>query len=615
MRLSRIALFLLFPLLLTLAVGCQSDTPSEPSGSGTTIPPQAPPQTVTYNITVTPSPAQLAAGSSTSSTITVQVRRSDNGQVPPDLTPLTLTTTLGDFGSFGSGVRSLELQLVNGQAQAVLFPGTNAGTATVRAQVDSSAGAANIQIGTQATFFVSSVSPGVGSPQGGEEVTINGGGFDGPVRVTFNGAAAQVRSVTPDRIRVLTPSAVAAGVDVGVGQSAPVTVSVTINVNEQGSATDSLANGFTYALGTSTQQPQFFSISPASGSNDGGTTATIVGTGFQAPVQVFFGNGTVTSFTGIEATVQSVTPNQIIVTTPAARGFGLDNVNQTVDILIRNQNTGFATVATDRFTYGTDVLITAVGPGIGDFRGGTTVTIQGQGFDDPVAVSLGGIGQTVLSVTGTQIVVRTSGILLTTCPASGFVQVTNWRVVNIETGDFDDAPELGFQYTVPLPQIFGINPSSGNPGTTTATITGTNFSSNVQVLFGDATNGAAAQVLSTSPTSISIRVPNPPTGFTFNTEPCDGNGDGNPGGTRNVATPISVTVRNLDGTNCVTTLSNVFTLNPPNTTCTGDTTTPPPAPQCSDGIDNDGDGRIDFNANPALGDPQCTSPADNSEAT
>jgi len=38
--------------------------------------------------------------------------------------------------------------------------------------------------------------------------------------------------------------------------------------------------------------------------------------------------------------------------------------------------------------------------------------------------------------------------------------------------------------------------------------------------------------------------------------------------------------------------------------------TPPPVPQCMDGIDNDGDGKIDFPA-----DPGCTSPGDNTENT
>jgi hypothetical protein len=105
-------------------------------------------------------------------------------------------------------------------------------------------------------------------------------------------------------------------------------------------------------------------------------------------------------------------------------------------------------------------------------------------------------------------------------------------------------------------------------------------------------------------------VPSAPQGFTFITEPCDGNGDGIPSGTRLTQTPISVTVRNLNGTGCATTLSNAFLLNPPNTTCTGDTSTPPPppTPQCNDGVDNDLDGLIDFPA-----DPGCSSLADTTE--
>jgi hypothetical protein len=37
-------------------------------------------------------------------------------------------------------------------------------------------------------------------------------------------------------------------------------------------------------------------------------------------------------------------------------------------------------------------------------------------------------------------------------------------------------------------------------------------------------------------------------------------------------------------------------------------------PQCADGADNDGDGKIDFHPSPTMGDPQCASPADNDEA-
>lgn len=601
-------------ITLALAVGCQSSSPTEPKSSGTPVTPKPPTPVTTYTISVTANPPALTAGGNSPSTVTIDVRRTDTGQAPPDLTAVTVSTSLGEFNSVGSGVTSTTVQLVGGRAQLALFPGASVGTATIRAALDTSAGAANVQIGQQATFFVSSIDPGVGNPQGGEDVTINGGGFDQPVRVTFNGATAQVLSVSANKIRVRTPSATAAGVTVGVGEARPVTVAVSINVNEPGQLTDSLANGFTYALGNGgTEQPQVFSISPASGSNDGGTRVTIVGDGFAQPVQVFFGRGgSAANFNGVEATVESVTTNRIVAVTPAARGFGQNNVNQVVDILVKNLNTGFSTVAAGFYKYGSQVLITAMGPGSGPYTGGTRVTIFGQGFDEPVAVSLGGVGQQVLSVTGTEIVFLTTGVPLSTCPSSGVVSVSGVSVTNIDTGDSATA-NLGFNYIVPLPQIFGISPNSGGSGTT-ATITGQNFASHVQVLFGDPTSGSAATVTANNASSISIRVPNAPQGFTFSTEPCDGNGDGIAGGTRLIPTPISVTVRALDGTGCVATLSNAFTLTPPNTTCTGDTSTPPPTtPQCADGIDNDGDGKIDFGIGPT-NDPGCTSATDNDES-
>ena len=131
---------------------------------------------------------------------------------------------------------------------------------------------------------------------------------------------------------------------------------------------------------------------------------------------------------------------------------------------------------------------------------------------------------------------------------------------------------------MPLPQILGVTPSSGLVGST-VTISGESFGPVMRVVFGDAVTGSAAQILSISSTSITARVPTPPPGFTFATEPCDGNGDGILGGTRNVPTPIDVSVRTLDGTSCVSTLSDDFTLTPNNTTCTGDNSTPPLPPR------------------------------------
>lgn len=607
MKSSRIV-NLLCAMALLAAFGCQSDSPTEP----TKVPPSAPvpPAPVTlYAITVTPSPSQLTAGSGTGSTITVDVRRTDTGQPPADLTAVTLTTTLGSFGAAGTGTKEVALQLVNGRAQTVLFADADVGTATVRAVVGSSAGVANVAIAQAGTFFISSVSPSIGSPQGGQEVSILGGGFDSPVRVTFNGAAATVRSVTSTRIRALVPSAAAAGISVGVGQSVPVTVGVTINYNETGTASDSLPSGFTYSLGGTTQQPAILSVTPNAGTNDGGTRITILGEGFQSPVQVLFGSGSTGSFDGIEATVLEATSNRIVVLSPAASGFGQNNVNKLVDILVRNLTTGFATVSGASFKYGNKVIITAMGPGSGPYTGGTRVTIFGQGFDEPVAVSLGGIGQAPISVTGTEIVFITSGVPVTVCPSNGIVSVNGISVTNIDTGDSGSAA-IGFNYIVPLPQIFGVNPQAGAIGSNT-TVTGQSFASNVRVLFGDPNNGASAAIVSSSPTAITVKVPTPPSNFVFATEPCDGNGDGIAGGTRNIPTAISVTIRNLDGTGCAATLTNAYTLNPQNTTCTGDTSTPPPPPtvQCNDGFDNDADGFID------AADPQCTGPTDDSESS
>lgn len=609
---------LLFGLALAVA-GCQSDSPTEPGGgSSTPATPKPPVPVTTFRVTVTASPSQLQANGTTPSNVTVDVVRSDTGQAPPDTTEVVLTTTLGTFGAVG-GLQQVTLQLVNGRAQAALYPGADVGTATVRAVIGPSAGAANVQIGQAATFFISSIVPGVGDPQGGQEVTINGGGFDGPVRVAFNSATAQVLSVTPSRIRVRTPSAAAAGVDVPVGSTAPVTVSVTINVNETGVLTDQLQNGFIYALGGGgVQQPQVFSASPSSGTNDGGTRVRILGSGFQAPVQVFFGIGGAGAFQGVEARVDSVTSGEIIVTSPAARGFGQSLLNQLVGIMVKNVNSGFSTVSGGLFKYGSELLITSMGPGSGPFTGGTRVTIFGQGFDSPVAVSLGGVGQQVVSVTGTEIEFVTVGVNVPTCPVNGIITVSGVSVTNIETGAGAQAG-LGFNYIVPRPLIFGVSPTSGSVGTT-VTITGQNLGGTVRLTFGgDTTSGSSATVLTNNGSTITARVPTPPSGFTFNTQPCDGNGDGNAGGTQNVPTPISVTITDLTGTGCSTTLSNAFTLNPTNTTCTGDTTTPISF-QCSDGVDNDADGFIDHSsvnpAGPPNGDPdpQCTSPTDNTEA-
>jgi hypothetical protein len=145
---------ILTPVLLGAALLLAACTSSSHEPNQTPTTPVPPVPVTTFNVTVTASPNTLTIGSGNgSSTITVSVRRTDTGQAPPDLTPVTLTTTLGNFGSAG-GLQTVNLQLVGGQATAVLFPGTAAGTATLKAQVSQSTGTTTVQIGQPATFFI-----------------------------------------------------------------------------------------------------------------------------------------------------------------------------------------------------------------------------------------------------------------------------------------------------------------------------------------------------------------------------------------------------------------------------------------------------------------------------
>jgi hypothetical protein len=255
--------------------------------------------------------------------------------------------------------------------------------------------------------------------------------------------------------------------------------------------------------------------------------------------------------------------------------------------------------------------ITSVGPGTVPFDVPTLVTIFGSGFDEPVAVSIavGGtqVAQQVISVSGTEIVIRTTALtggLIPPCGGSSGGPVT---VTNIEGGA--TATGGGVFFTgPPRPIVLGVSPTFG-PAGTPVIITGSGFPplSSLRVLFGGAT-GSSAPVSSSTPTTINATVPNAPSGFTFSQGACDANGDGNPGGHQNIPTSIDITVRDLV-TSCESTLTNAFLLTPSSTTCLDDPPPTPTATQCTDTFDNDGDTLID------AADPQCSSPADNDEST
>ena len=556
--LYRIPRLLLAPGLL-LALACSTDKPGTPTAPPTNpIPPAA-----GVNVAVTASAAELEVSSTSSSLIRVRATRADNGAALPNLTPVALTTTLGGFGSL-SGPANIGLELVNGEASVPFFAGDTIGSASIRAAVSSGVGFATVIVRGAVdpeVFFLSSVSPNTGSPQGGETVTIHGGGFSDPIRVTFNGVPATIQSASATQIRVTTPPLLS-GLDPGA--TLAVTVTVIINLNEEGQQTDSLASGFTYVNGGGgggTLQPTIFSITPASGPNEGGTQVTINGDGFEAPVQVKFGTGTSdTNFNGAEAQVISVTRTRVVVISPptSCATCAPPIPNQLVNILVKNQNTSRFTVATSAFRYGARVIITSIAPGQGSIYGGELVTLFGQGFDEPVAVAFGGFSQQVMSVSGSEVVV------LTTHPGSCPSGALASTLVNIETGDTGTGP--GYLYL--KPNIFSISPSSGPQGGGTAvTVSGANFGLPIIVDFTASGTKRAGTVTAASTSTISVITPSMPDAA-MRTEECDVDADLTLG-TRFTSTPATVTVTDpVSG--CSDTFEGSFLFTPTSTTCVGD---------------------------------------------
>lgn len=548
------------PILLGFAGlllgACGSDDPKSPTAPpASPVPPTAP---VTYAVTVTSTAASLTAGSNDFATVTIRATRTDTGAPAPNLTKVTLTTTLGSFGS-ASGPQTLEPELINGQVQVVFFPGGTIGTATIRAQVSGSVGFGTIRIAEEitATFFLSAISPNVGGPLGGEEAVIHGGGFSDPLRVLFGGVPAVIRSATGSQIRVTVPPLVTSLNTCGTNPAAcnqTVAVTVTTNLNEPGQATDTLPNAYSYSNGGGGQilQPIIFSVTPATGPNEGGTQVAINGDGFEAPVQVQFGRSGIQ----VEAQVISVSRTRIVVLTPAAISFGQGNLNQLVDIRVTNLNTGRSALAVGAFRYGVAVLITSIGPGEGPATGGQMVTLFGQGFDEPVAVSLANVAQQVLSVSGTEIVVRTVPVVITNCAdVTGPSQVTN-----IESGNGGTGPN--YTYRAPRPIITGIAPSSGSQnGGTNVTISGTGFTSPSIVEFvigGQAFSAGVGAITSSTISATTPAIPN----TVICSGTCDDDGD-TVLGTRCTATAAAIRVTSPT-TGCTNTLAGAFLVTPAN---------------------------------------------------
>jgi hypothetical protein len=530
MRRTAIALTLVTLVVLGL-YACSADAPTAPKpgnnggGQGSSA----------LTIQLFTSDANPKAGTCT----LVQAVASLNGNPVPDGTGVSFTTDFGTFSQSGLPVVSVVTQ--NGTAVTALC-GPGAGSARVRATatVKGQNGSANLAVifqpGSGTVPFVSSCSPSFGAKEGGSTLTLNGGRFFGTAattRVTFtvNGVTRDgvVQSVGANAVTVMTP-----GFSDFAAPSLPAAVTLILGTNQPAPVSVSLPNCFTFGS-TGSGTPTVSAILPSSGTTEGGTRVTIVGSGFSTQgVQVFFGSK--------EASVVSVNYNQIVVLSP--RHLVTDG-GLVVGVTVKNIGNGIVSSSVN-FTYGPPIQLTSIGPNdIVALPPFPSVTIFGNGFQAPMAVTLAGIAANVVSVSATEVVVVPG-----TPQISGCADVTGEvAVTNINSGDSTSG--LGFRYNVTgsTPVINSASPSSGDvtlPGGVTLTITGSNLTLVTRVTIG----GRSTSFTVVNDSTITAPVPD---NFAA-APPCPA---GVTPGTPTKISDADVTVTNSFG--CSATLSQAFT--------------------------------------------------------
>ncbi len=413
------------------------------------------------------------------------------------------------------------------------------------------------------------MTPNRGGSAGGELVAVNGANFLAPIRVLLGGHDVTETTLSADgtQIEFLTPEY----------STTPTTSDHLVNVSvysEWGTARENLVSmSGVYTYVADNQTPDIDHITPATGPLTGGTEVTILGHGFEFPVDVHFGNlaGTVIDLTDDT----SVADNDVIhCVTPDFSQSGQE-APVSVNVQVTNMNTGLYSYYS-AFTFGEILYVSGNDPAEGGRL--NLVNIYGNGFEDPLYVDLlTGPGYRLedISVSGSLILARLPAdieILPDNC-----VDATSpglFRVTLIESGTvadggsfrlLGDAPTL--QWTEP--QIVSAGETYVNP--TSIVLKGHNFIEPVRVSFGS-TLGIGGYVMPSSgvdfldDTTINITGLPAPSDFamSFNTTGCV-SGDGQ-AGTIDIPTSVEVTVINLRGP-CVSYIEDYLTYEPVGAVC------------------------------------------------
>ena len=565
-------IFLALMALLALFAGCKGESPTAPppitgtTGNGSGSNGGTPPP-VGASIALAVTTASPFTGSISTITATV----TQNNAAVPNGTAVEFATTTPNahFTDTSDNPTTLIRTTTAGVAKATVTSST-AGPVVVTVTVNNVTKSVTLNFQdpvvppppASTSPTITSISPATGLPTGNQTVIITGTNFRVPVHVIFdpgNGLAPKegfVTNVTPTQLTVTTPA-----FDLGVAQQVVANVTVIVEAGTPAELRVTKTAAFTITAPVLT--PVIRSLNPTSGPIDGGTRVTITGDAFEAPVQVFFGSAS--------AQVLNVQFHTIDLITPSARDTnpnGSGTVVGPVNVRVLNVNSGKDATASAAFRYIAKMQITAITPTFGSALGGTDVRIDGIGFTSPVTVDIGPadapVRASVLSVSGTEILVRTAPTGTPCSSSSGPITVTN-----VDNGD-SDISKSSFSY-IGVPAIVTSVTPSTPPTPSSPTTIGSALNVVVQNpgvgLLGSATVSFTLGGLTAvgTPSTINSGTGSPtftvivPAGLSFPTVSCTAGGLP---GTKFGSALFPVTFTNST-TGCTATKANAISIDPP----------------------------------------------------
>lgn len=300
-----------------------------------------------------------------------------------DVVTISLSVPSNDASSIGHGILmetyiENQMDVPRGATSTRTFTATTAGTFIfVCSQPNCGTGHSSMFgqmiVNAVAQPTISSVSPNVGSINGGTSVTITGTNF------STSGTTSVLFGVTPSTNVTVNSSTSVSAVTPNHSEG---TVDVVVNTN---GLIATAAGAFAFV------NPKPAAIVPATGSTAGGTAVTINGSGFLPGATVAIG--------GIPAT-DVVVSSATLITARTPLGPANEQVGQPRDVVVTNPD-GVAGTLARAFSYFVPALsVISITPAVGIKGGGTVVTFIGTGFTTALnsSVSFGGVTATNISV-------------------------------------------------------------------------------------------------------------------------------------------------------------------------------------------------------------------------